>query len=149
MGKKVKNASQRYKQGSFKLPSPREIEDSKTPAGAWTAAQLAEWGVSWPPRHGWRVELERRWRMQNTGPETVIRPATNEDFEGKTISRIEFEAVNLWRLWFTDGTSFAIDADSRNGFAHMEIREDGTAIVRPSNGEANGNHNQDSQGNRG
>jgi hypothetical protein len=31
----------------------KEIMAKRTPAGGWTAAQLAEWGVSWPPRKGW------------------------------------------------------------------------------------------------
>ena len=34
-----------------------EIEAKKTPAGAWTKAQLAEWGVSWPPQKGWKERL--------------------------------------------------------------------------------------------
>lgn len=43
------------------LPSPEEIEAVKTPKGAWTRAQLAEWGVPWPPERGWKDELIERW----------------------------------------------------------------------------------------
>jgi 5-methylcytosine-specific restriction endonuclease McrA len=34
-----------------------KIDAMKTAKGAWTKAQLAEWGVSWPPRAGWRENL--------------------------------------------------------------------------------------------
>lgn len=29
----------------------------RTRAGGWTAAQLAELGLSWPPQHGWHEGL--------------------------------------------------------------------------------------------
>lgn len=32
----------------------------QTTAGGWTKAQLAAWGIPWPPPKGWRRELERR-----------------------------------------------------------------------------------------
>lgn len=52
------------------IPSPEEIEAAKTPAGAWTKATLAAWGVSWPPPKGWRKDLERAyWRW----PERMAR----------------------------------------------------------------------------
>lgn len=38
--------------------SPEAIEAARTPAGGWTKAQLAEWGVPWPPPKGWRAALE-------------------------------------------------------------------------------------------
>lgn len=47
------------------IPSPEEIEQAKTPGGGWTRAQLAEWGVSWPPPKGWRRALENRRRDQS------------------------------------------------------------------------------------
>ena len=34
-----------------------EIEAAKTPAGGWTKAQLAAWGVPWPPPKGWKQAL--------------------------------------------------------------------------------------------
>lgn len=34
-----------------------EIEGAKTAAGGWTKAQLAAWGVPWPPPKGWKVAL--------------------------------------------------------------------------------------------
>lgn len=67
MGKKTKRAIDRIKRGDFTLPSPSDIVNAMTPAGAWTAAQLAEWGVKWPPRRGWRAELEEEWRVRHNG----------------------------------------------------------------------------------
>lgn len=34
-----------------------EIDAARTPLGGWTKAQLAEWGVSWPPQKGWKAAL--------------------------------------------------------------------------------------------
>jgi hypothetical protein len=35
----------------------RQIDSKKTKNGGWTRAQLAEWGVPWPPPRGWRQAL--------------------------------------------------------------------------------------------
>lgn len=72
MAKKVIHAHKIIAAGKFVLPSPDDVERAKTPGGAWTAKQLAEWGISWPPRHGWRTDLARRWEAQNqwAGPVT-------------------------------------------------------------------------------
>jgi hypothetical protein len=34
-----------------------EIEAGRTPAGGFTKAQLAKWGVPWPPPKGWKKAL--------------------------------------------------------------------------------------------
>ena len=51
--------------------SPEEIVAARTAKGGWTRATLARWGVPWPPPHGWRRELERRyaaaWCAAQTG----------------------------------------------------------------------------------
>lgn len=49
------------------IPSPEEIKSLCTPAGGWTKAQLAQWGVPWPPPKGWKHELERKWRSMQDG----------------------------------------------------------------------------------
>ncbi len=38
-------------------PTEAEIDAAMTPEGGWTKAQLAQWGVSWPPPKGWRQAL--------------------------------------------------------------------------------------------
>ena len=42
------------------IPTAAEIEAARTPAGGWTKAQLAAWGVPWPPPKGWRQDLAAR-----------------------------------------------------------------------------------------
>jgi hypothetical protein len=37
-----------------------EIEAAKTPSGGWTKADLAKWGVPWPPPKGWKKFLENK-----------------------------------------------------------------------------------------
>jgi len=44
-------------------------------------------------------------------PEHVHRRPKKQDFEGKTVKRFERTADNVWRLWFTDGTAFAIETE--------------------------------------
>lgn len=34
-----------------------EILAARTPKGAWKRAQLAEWGVPWPPPQGWKAQI--------------------------------------------------------------------------------------------
>ena len=49
------------------LPSPEEIEASKTRKDGWSRATLQSWGVPWPPPSGWRQDLHRRWQEKNPG----------------------------------------------------------------------------------
>ena len=49
------------------------IHANRTPAGAWTRAQVEALGVKWPPRHGWIYRLhgkeitEDQWRQFMAG----------------------------------------------------------------------------------
>ncbi|WP_311316986.1 MULTISPECIES: TnsA endonuclease N-terminal domain-containing protein [unclassified Streptomyces] len=43
------------------LPSPEDIEASRSPAGGWSRRQLADWGVPRPPPKGWKEQLIARW----------------------------------------------------------------------------------------
>jgi hypothetical protein len=52
----------------MKIPSPDEIDAKFTrSAGGWTRAQLAEWGVTWPPPKGWKTHL--RYAYEASHPE--------------------------------------------------------------------------------
>jgi len=43
-------------------PAPEEIARVATSsAGGWTARQLAEWGIAFPPPRGWRDALRRMY----------------------------------------------------------------------------------------
>ncbi len=61
----------------------------------------------------------------NTTPiEHIHRRAKKRDFEGKTIKRFQGSADNVWRFWFTDGTSLAIQSEVfYPGIACMELCE--------------------------
>jgi hypothetical protein len=48
------------------LPSPKEIELNKTAKGGWTRITLESWGVPWPPRKGWKKELEEKFRKSSS-----------------------------------------------------------------------------------
>jgi hypothetical protein len=41
-----------------------EIEAAKTVRGGWTRAQLAVWGVPWPPPKGWKKKLIEKTRQK-------------------------------------------------------------------------------------
>ena len=61
-------------------PSPREIEDARTPRGGWSRKTLAHWGVAWPPKKGWRQRLEDAWRRKHpAGPQTIRHPTIPPD----------------------------------------------------------------------
>lgn len=49
------------------------------------------------------------------------RKPTKSDFEGKTIKRFDQTADNIWRFWFTDGSSFAIQSEVFSGLACMDL----------------------------
>jgi hypothetical protein len=51
----------------WRVPSPDEVAAAQTPAGGWTRATLADWGVPWPPPKGWRAGLEVMYRVQAAG----------------------------------------------------------------------------------
>lgn len=55
----------RFKEIENIIPSPKQVNDAKTVRGGWTKAQLAAWGVPWPPPKGWRHELREKWEAQN------------------------------------------------------------------------------------
>lgn len=57
-------------------PTAAEITDARTERGGWTRAQLAEWGVPWPPPRGWRKRLVASASM--AGQAETDPPATKE-----------------------------------------------------------------------
>jgi DNA helicase-2/ATP-dependent DNA helicase PcrA len=44
---------------TVKRPTAEEIEAGRSPTGGFKRAQLATWGVPWPPPKGWRARLLR------------------------------------------------------------------------------------------
>ncbi|MFJ2191682.1 TnsA endonuclease N-terminal domain-containing protein [Kitasatospora sp. NPDC087861] len=51
------------------IPTPEEIEAARTPAGGWKRAQLAAWGVPWPPPKGWKERLADKQAQDPGRPE--------------------------------------------------------------------------------
>ncbi len=45
------------------IPSPEMVEQYRTANGGWRREDLGRWGVPWPPPHGWREQLKRKWDM--------------------------------------------------------------------------------------
>jgi hypothetical protein len=55
-----------------RTPSPQEIEDAQTSNGGWSKTSFKEWGIGWPPRKGWRQQLERKWLAEHPGQSLEI-----------------------------------------------------------------------------
>jgi hypothetical protein len=72
-----------------------EIEAKTTPAQSFTRAQLAEWGVPWPPPHGWRAKI--------TKPESVPEPDLSMIPEN-TVTYADIEAARSPAGGFTRAT---------------------------------------------
>lgn len=89
MGKKTSQSHARIAQGNFVLPSPAEIDAAMAGNGGFSAKQLAEWGIEWPPQRGWRGDLERRWLAGH--PDMAPKPGPRRI--------ISHERRALWLLW--------------------------------------------------
>jgi hypothetical protein len=50
-----------------------QIDAARTPAGGFTRDTLAQWGVPWPPPHGWRKAIVARGIPY---PARTVTPAT-------------------------------------------------------------------------
>lgn len=72
---------------SGRMPTEEEIEAARTPKGGFTRAQLAAWGVPWPPPKGWKRTLlgkNQLGKQKKDQPPVVPhpgRPLTEADIE--------------------------------------------------------------------
>jgi len=91
-------------------PSPEEVAAASTsPHGSWSAKQLRDWGVPWPPPAGWRKELARK---HSAGEEVVPlrpyeRPAESPSAAGREERAHAADPAPLRetapaRVWITD-----------------------------------------------
>lgn len=138
MGKKMKAARGIIKAGGFVLPSPLEIEAAKSRGGAWTAATLARWGIAWPPKHGWRAELRRRWEGLHPEQAAELRSVesslgSHDDLseEYKAIIGGQPETLGSWGSKAT-GVSHAnraLDSSHRTMVITDGMKADGTLRV--------------------
>jgi hypothetical protein len=78
-------------------PTPAEIDAARTPRGSWTKAQLAEWGVPWPPPRGWRKRLLAAAEQPAGDPEQK---------RVKVGPYMAGERHRCWPEWTWDGSAF-------------------------------------------
>jgi len=57
----------------MKIPSPEEVEKSQTEKGGWSSETLANWGIEWPPRKGWRKKLREAWEQEQKSKSMTFR----------------------------------------------------------------------------
>lgn len=109
------------------IPSPEEIDACKTPAGAWSRATLAEWGVPWPPPKGWRKELTRKWEKANG----ITSPARARDFEipkGITAAERKFHVKRATMIAGLPGRSADLEV-----YAHVVLAYEASLIAALAN----------------
>lgn len=90
---KVPRARARLDDRSFRLPSPAQVRAAMTDAGGWSAAQLAEWGVQWPPLIGWRAWLAAAW--QDYGNGVIHDTVFDQDYQDKWLQMESGQRVPL------------------------------------------------------
>lgn len=98
-----------------------EILAKRTPRGSWTRAQLAEWGIPWPPPKGWMQKL--------TGdPNAKAPPDPVRDLGGYTIE--------IWQDNMKVASVFAESASealwAAAGYA-AQYAQDGDISIRARN----------------
>jgi hypothetical protein len=65
MASKTRKAQKRLALGNHTLPTVQQLRDMAQASGkGFTAMQLAEWGVPWPPKEGWLEDLIERCAEQ-------------------------------------------------------------------------------------
>ena len=78
-----------------------QIEAGRSAKGGWTRAQLAKWGVPWPPPKGWRwalthgrdplqVHRENQPITQNQDPAHYRMKTSAQDFPNLPFARFYF-----------------------------------------------------------
>ena len=69
-----------------------DIEAGRSPKGGWTRAQLAKWGVPWPPPKGWRWKLTHSdvRPIPKTGKTVYVLKSKPEDFPNIAFARFYF-----------------------------------------------------------
>jgi hypothetical protein len=74
--------------------TPKEIEARQTAKGGYTKAQLAEWGVPWPPPKGWKAGLLKVNMRERTDAAAALHLAIDDVFTGPE----ESQMMLIWKL---------------------------------------------------
>jgi len=76
------------------MVTQEQIEAAKTPNGAWTRKQLAEWGVGWPPKKGWKKRItERETRPIQYLEKNMTKPAWNYAKAEAELERLDMKKL--------------------------------------------------------
>ena len=94
----------------------------KSPKGGWTRESLAQMGVAWPPKKGWRSRLLQGLNPnQRPAPKKVkkpvwkkLRPNSNEELEN--LLKIERQMTAFWYQRMSGSVAWAPGEKER----HME-----------------------------
>ena len=78
-----------------------QIEAGRSPKGGWTRAQLAQWGVPWPPPKGWRNALTHG-RDPKSPNQEIRQPVDYSDDKPrlKRKTQADFLHFPLAKYWF-------------------------------------------------
>jgi hypothetical protein len=83
-GKSVEEGHEQLDTSHLQAVGEDVIDAARSPRGGWTKAQLAEWGVPWPPPKGWRraliagelpvvvVDEDPSWHVRELEPELAV-----------------------------------------------------------------------------
>jgi hypothetical protein len=82
-------------ESSMKL-TEAEIEAGRSAKGGFTKEQLGKWGVSWPPRKGWRRALILGCRIDDLPAEQEPEPSESvpDSIEGKLFHQVVMAVIN-------------------------------------------------------
>ena len=77
-----------------------QIEAGRSRKGGWTRAQLAAWGVPWPPPKGWRWQLTHGdvKPLQKPQKAVFVLKSEPQDFPGLPLAKYYFRKPKAVRL---------------------------------------------------
>ena len=73
------------------MPLPENPEDYRTENGGYTRAQLAAWGIAWPPPKGWKKGLPQL--LSQPQPVFPVSASPSPDLAKWVLSRYAAAAV--------------------------------------------------------
>lgn len=98
------------------IPTVEQIEAARTRNGGYTKAQLAEWGVPWPPPKGWKRNLVA---LANGEPQRRPRPLP-EKLPWNVVRCKHCDERIIWAIT-TNDKLMPVDADPAP-FPHGSVR---------------------------
>jgi len=106
------------------IVSPAEIKAGRSPAGAWTRATLAKWGVPWPPPKGWKKRLEDAYRKQQRASAKLAEPNVFPSGQNENLRAIDLpgnQGGGVWAFLVPSAAGFVKGQQKR---AHIWVGDD-------------------------